>query len=141
MMTTKRLLVTGGRHWVDEETMTAALATAYRDLGGGYIVLVHGAARGADTMAARLWEARGLATEAHPADWDRLRRAAGGIRNQEMVDRGADLALAFPDPKSKGTWDCVRRIEAAGIELRVFNQKPVISKRIEGITFLSEQVE
>jgi len=86
--------------------------------------------------------------EPHPADWDtckpsckpahrRTRRdgttycpAAGGTRNQVMADLGADLGLAGimecdrkdcrrPDPHpSHGTADCVKRIDAAGIEVR-----------------------
>lgn len=41
-------------------------------------------------------------------------------RNQRMVDAAepGDHCLAFPDPESRGTWDCVRRARARG--LRVF---------------------
>jgi hypothetical protein len=35
-----------------------------------------------------------------------------------MVDLGADLCLAFPMPRSRGTWDCVRRAKKAGIVVR-----------------------
>lgn len=42
---------------------------------------------------------------------------AGHRRNQEMVRRGANTAVAFPLGPSHGTRDCMKRIEAAGIEL------------------------
>ncbi len=42
-----------------------------------------------------------------------LGKAGGPVRNQAMVDSGADLCLAFPDNKSIGTWDCVQRARAA----------------------------
>lgn len=42
---------------------------------------------------------------------------AGHRRNQEMVRRGANTAVAFPLGPSRGTRDCMARIRAAGIEL------------------------
>lgn len=44
---------------------------------------------------------------------------AGHARNQDMVDDGAHLWIAFPTPSSRGTWDCVKRAKAAGIKVRV----------------------
>jgi hypothetical protein len=32
-----------------------------------------------------------------------------------MVSLGADICLAFPQPGSKGTWDCARKAADAGI--------------------------
>ena len=60
--------------------------------------------------------------ETHPADWSTHGRAAGPIRNQQMVDRGADICLAFPTSSSIGTWDCVRRAKAAGIPVEIHKQ-------------------
>lgn len=49
--------------------------------------------------------------------------AAGNYRNADMVALGADLVLAFPLPgprsRSTGTWDCVKRAEAAGLPVEV----------------------
>lgn len=56
--------------------------------------------------------------EVHDADWNEYGRAAGPIRNQEMVDAGADVCLAFPTG-GPGTRDCMRRARDAGI--RVFD--------------------
>src|SRR5690606_11824331 len=78
--------------------------------------LVHGGAPGADSEAAYVaaylleWP-----VEAHPADWQRHGRAAGPIRNQQMVDSGADLVIAFPG--GRGTADLIRR--APGIPVPV----------------------
>ena len=81
--------------------------------GGGTVLVQHGL----DQLARLRWEAWGLPTLAYPADWDRHGRGAGMIRNGEMVDDGADLAMAWPHPteKSTGTLDCARRAVAAGI--------------------------
>lgn len=104
----KRILITGSRDWTDVDPIRAAL------LEHGPGVVVHGAARGADTIAGEIAASLGWLVEAHPADWGHG-RSAGVRRNQAMVDLGADVCLAFPLPGSVGTWDCIRRATAAGI--------------------------
>ena len=53
--------------------------------------------------------------ELFPADWKVRGRAAGHIRNQQMLDEGRPhLVVAFPG--GRGTADMVRRARAAGIE-------------------------
>lgn len=107
-----RVLVTGSRHWKDRTSIRTAL-TAYRQPGA---VLVSGACpTGADALAEGIWREWGLTVERHPADWLRHGKAAGPIRNQQMVDAGADVCLAFPLPDSRGTQDCIRKAQAAGI--------------------------
>jgi hypothetical protein len=120
-----RILLTGSRDWRDLDGMVAALVDAWRDLGKPTRpVLVHGACRGADTMADQLWRLWGWPTESHPADWSRFGVFAGPRRNAVMVAAGADLCLAFPAPGSRGTWDCVRRAQTAGIPVRVHQSTP-----------------
>ena len=80
-------------------------------------VLIHGAARGADTLAAEWGKSRGLKVIAFPADWKRHGYKAGFIRNQEMLDVGKPtLVIAFPG--GPGTRDMVRRAKKAAIEVR-----------------------
>ncbi|MCO1582035.1 DUF2493 domain-containing protein [Crossiella sp. SN42] len=112
-MTTPRILITGSRDWSDVRTIRLALTKARKQFPGA--VLVHGACRGADLLAAHLWCTWGLATEAHPADWHGHGRAAGPIRNRHMVALGADLCLAFLLPTSCGSLGCAELAEAAGI--------------------------
>lgn len=58
-----------------------------------------------------------MSVEPHPADWQRHGKAAGHIRNAEMVQAGADLVLAFYQrgARNTGTADLVRRASRAGI--------------------------
>lgn len=87
------------------------------------ITLVHGDARGADRMSERLLRYRvQFYIERYPADWEKHGKRAGPIRNQEMVDLGADVCLAFfkNGAVNRGTSDCVRRAEKAGIPVRKF---------------------
>jgi hypothetical protein len=120
---TRRVLVTGSRDWSDRRVVAEALLAARDALeltGDGRMLLVHGAAPGADLIAAELATAWGWDVEAHPALWLLLGKAAGPIRNSEMVALGADVCLAFPLPHSRGTLDCMRRAEEAGIPVWEF---------------------
>lgn len=86
-------------------------------------VLLQGEARGVDREAKRHWKFLGFETEDFEADWTKYGNAAGGIRNQEMVDAAPELCLAFPGPNSVGTWDAVRRASKAGIETFVLTDR------------------
>lgn len=107
-----RLLVCGGRDFDDREFVFHALdkVHAKRPIE----CLIHGAARGADTLAADWALDRGVLCNAYPADWERDGRGAGPIRNQRMLDQGKpDGVVAFAG--GRGTADMVRRANAAGL--------------------------
>jgi hypothetical protein len=104
--------VTGGRDFNDIERVRRALYS----LEPKPTLLIHGAAQGADTLAAQVAEELGIPTEAHPADWEKHGRSAGPRRNEEMISRRPDLLLAFPG--SKGTANMTRQAIAAGIPVR-----------------------
>jgi len=82
-------------------------------------VVIEGGARGVDRQARDLAQAIGLTVETYPAHWDKYGRRAGSIRNQEMLDSGIHLVIAFPGLESRGTWDMVRRAEKAGVPVEV----------------------
>jgi hypothetical protein len=108
-----RVLVCGGRDYLDRDRLFMEL-DALR-LARGVTVVISGCARGADTLGLEWAEARGIEVTRFPADWETHRRAAGPIRNQQMLDEGnPDLVIAFPG--GRGTADMVRRATAAGIE-------------------------
>jgi len=108
----KRLIVCGGRTYgyhverdrpikhpeelaVIEWALTEWLPTI-DGFGPNETTLVHGAAHGADSAAAKIAGGLGFEPEPHPASWDLHGRAAGPIRNKEMLDAGADMVMAFP---------------------------------------------
>lgn len=121
-----RVLVTGSRAWPSQLAVSNALAEVLRDLQpGGTLTVVHGACRtGADWHAHR-WclhahrDDVDVQEEQHPADWQRLGRSAGYRRNAEMIALGAQLALAFPHGRSRGTRHCMKLAHTAGIPLRI----------------------
>ena len=127
-MTTPRILVTGSRHWTDAAAIRRALLAVWTFplLRHPETVLVHGACHlgGADILARDLWLSWGLRDEPHPAGRDSRGRLLGPARNQRMVDLGADVCLAFPLRGSRGTYDCIRRAEAAGIPVVTLDTLP-----------------
>lgn len=120
-MNAYRVLVTGSRDWPSADAIWSALKQVCDEHGAGNVVIVHGAARGADAMAARYAEMWGIRTEVHPADWKGgYGRAAGFRRNAEMVKLGADVCLAFIRNDSRGATHCADLAEQAGIKVRRF---------------------
>lgn len=117
-----KVLITGDREWDDIKTALDTL----EQLPPGTII-VHGACRGADVTCAAVAEALGFTVRAYPADWDRFRKGAGPIRNQQMLDcehrpdEPIDLCLAFHNNfvQSRGTKDMVSRVEKAKIPWRL----------------------
>lgn len=124
-----RILLTGSREWTDRDAIKTALLNALCLSTVGTPTLIHGAARGADRIADSAWQSigrnipGGLNLERCPADWKKNGRAAGHIRNAEMVASGADVCLAFPLGESRGTRGCMRLAEAAGIRVINYGDK------------------
>ena len=58
--------------------------------------LLHGAARGADQSIASAADQLGWAQISCPAAWKQHGRAAGPIRNRQMLERSLDRASALP---------------------------------------------
>lgn len=126
MTTPYRVLVTGSRDWDDVTTIGAALEQALIDAGPRPVLVVHGACpSGADWHAdhyARWLRGKGCSidVEKHPANWRINGKRAGFIRNQHMVNLGADLCLAFIRDGSRGTSHTAAAAEAEGIPVRRF---------------------
>jgi len=66
------------------------------------IEVVSGTARGADQLGEKYANERDYKITRFPANWDKYKKAAGYIRNEEMA-KYADALIAFWDGKSKGT--------------------------------------
>lgn len=93
------ILVCGGRDfrdyvWVKNEL--DKIANLAELLDDPVTEIVHGGARGADSLAGDYARSVGLKETVFMANWDRHGKRAGFIRNSEMADYGPDLVIAFP---------------------------------------------
>lgn len=79
------------------------------------LVIVSGAARGADSAAVDWAVVNWVNFEEYPADWEKHGKRAGHLRNQQMLDTGIDKVIAFPG--GRGTADMVNRARKAGVEV------------------------
>ena len=89
------LAVTGGRDFTDRNAAFSILDKVNKKRP--ITLLIHGAARGADTLASLWATSRKVPQKAFYADWDRYGRSAGHRRNRKMLEKGKpDGVVAFP---------------------------------------------
>jgi cysteine synthase len=114
-MAAMKVLVCGGRDFADRDWLFRELDRIDREIGG-ISAIIHGCALGADTLAGEWATARSKQVAEFPADWDTHRRAAGPIRNKQMLDEGKpDLVVAFPG--GRGTANMVGQARRAGVRV------------------------
>lgn len=84
--------------------------------------VIHGGARGADSLSGAYAKLAGLKVTIYEANWRQFGRRAGPIRNQNMLDLGRpELVIYFTEDRDNpttGTRDMVERARRAN--------KPVI---------------
>ena len=109
----KRILICGDRNYQDWIKVQEYLDTISRTT-----IIIHGGARGADSLAGNLATSLKMKVIKFSADWDKYGKAAGVLRNQQMLDEGyPDLVVYFHKDieNSKGTRDMLKRATDSGI--------------------------
>lgn len=114
-----KILCCGDRNWNNFQLVYNTLITFPCDT-----TVIHGAARGADTIAGKVANLLGMKVEIYSADWTKQGKSAGPIRNRQMLDQKPDLVLAFHNDieASKGTKDCVTEAKRRGIPVRLLKE-------------------
>lgn len=86
---------------------------------GEELEIIEGNCRGADRMAGEIGGELGIQVTEFDADWEKHGRAAGPIRNSEMLKEKPDVVMAFTKnlEKSVGTKDLVDKARALGIQV------------------------
>ncbi|MBA2348784.1 MAG: DUF2493 domain-containing protein [Solirubrobacterales bacterium] len=108
-----RVLVCGGRDYTNATNVNSWLDSL--SVHQEVTTVIHGGATGADELADQWAKTHGVAVNKFQADWSKHGKAAGPIRNAQMLDEGKpDVVLAFPG--GRGTADMVRKARTAGIE-------------------------
>ena len=80
--------------------------------------IISGCANGADNMAHDFAMEIGCDYQKYKADWDKLGKNAGPIRNLKMAIN-CDAAIFFWDGKSRGTADCISKVKALKKKIRI----------------------
>ena len=110
-----RTIIAGTRTLTDYALVVEAVKASGFDI----TVVISGAARGIDRLGERWAENNGLPVERFPADWDTYLKAAGDIRNGEMV-AVAEALIAIWDGVSTGTANCIEQARERGLKVFVF---------------------
>ena len=123
-----KVLVCGGREYTNKEKVFSVL-TALGGVPMGDVdnpswlprpdlVIMHGGARGADTLADGWAVTNWVPVEEYRADWDKYGKGAGFIRNKQMLEQGKpDLVIAFPG--GRGTNNMIELAREANIAVEV----------------------
>lgn len=89
------------------------------------ITFYHGGSGNVDQTAGRMFSPEGIRYQkVFRADWDTHGKAAGPIRNREMIETALSsgeriLGLAIWDGKSPGTFNCIQEMIRRGIKVVV----------------------
>lgn len=114
------LVVSGSRHITDY----GLLLDSIKETGFKPSLIVHGNASGADHLASLYCRDSGIPEKKFEALWSKHGKAAGPMRNSEMIDwvqaqKGHKLLIALWDGVSKGTFDCITKAHKASIRVHV----------------------
>lgn len=110
------VLVTGSRKYSSRKAVDDVLAD-FAKSHWPMRVIVGDCPTGADLYARDWCTENNTPCTVFTADWDKHGRAAGPIRNREMVNQKPDIVLAFFEGESRGTRNCVGLAIARGIEV------------------------
>jgi hypothetical protein len=113
-----RVLVCGGRHYgfkLEQRDHVWGVLSEYED-----IEIIHGNARGVDKTSGAFAETHERPHHVYPAQWEKYGKAAGPIRNKQMLDEGKpDLVIAFLAPNSRGTQNMIDQATKAGLPVKI----------------------
>lgn len=109
-----KVIVCGGRDFKDLEIVYQILDFLHSK--HHFTKLIQGGASGADYMAKKWAITRLVFMAEYSADWQTHGKAAGVLRNSEMLEKEKpDFVIAFNG--GKGTADMVRKARKAGVEV------------------------
>lgn len=118
-----RICCIGSRSWSNRDKIVEVISSykeRYPDL-----VVISGGAPGADNMSVEVAKELGIPTIKYYANWTKWGKAAGPIRNREMLTDGEpDAVVAFrKGPVSIGTDDCMTAAAKLGIIVDLYSEK------------------
>lgn len=113
-----KVLITGDREWTDKKAIEEIINLVSDDNNLNYLIaIIHGGARGADTIAGEYAKSLGLKVIERKANWKKYGKAAGPMRNSKMLKLKPDICFGFHNDikNSKGTRGMLKKAKKAGI--------------------------
>lgn len=105
-----KILVCGGRNYLEYWKVHEILFDLWPD------TIIQGGANGADFLA-KVWShAYEIECIQVDAEWKKFGKAAGHIRNGEMLKLKPDLVVAFPG--GVGTANMIKQAKDSGVEVK-----------------------
>jgi len=98
-----KVAIVGSRGFNDMELLRATL----EEFRGQITLIVSGGAKGADTLGEQYAKENGIPTLIFKPDWEKHGKAAGFIRNKDIVEN-ADTVVAMWDGASHGTENSIQ---------------------------------
>lgn len=119
-----RIGIVGGREYKNETYVQEAITKFISSVSELNLIIeiVSGGAKGVDSIAEKYAKEQSLSITIFPPDTDKYGAAAFNIRNRQIA-KYCDILLAFPNPKSVGTWNTIHFSYSAGKEVRIFPYK------------------
>lgn len=119
------ILICGGRHFDNYELLRATVTKYIADHGfeSHNIEIISGHCPGADMLGERFAQEHNTEMKLFPAQWQQFGRAAGPIRNKQMVDYlnsfEHKVVIAFASPNSRGTRNTISLARRMGIDVLI----------------------
>lgn len=112
-----KVIIAGGRDFKDYSLLKRVVNGLRKKLDED-IVIISGAAAGADKLGERYASEYNIKVLQFPADWDTHGKAAGPIRNKQMAEAG-DALIAFWDGESRGTKSMISLAKKHSLKIKV----------------------
>lgn len=116
------LVVCGGRDFTDYDYLKRSLDDLLDVYPKDSVLIISGAAQGADTLGAQYADERGYDKVYFHADWEKYGKGAGFVRNTKMANEATHVA-AFWNGNSKGTKHMIDTAIKKKLKVRVFEYK------------------
>lgn len=120
-----KICIGGYRGFHDYEKFKAAVLKVFEEWNISLnkenkkdVTIVSGGSSGVDSLAERLADELELEKKIEKPDWDNYGKAAGPMRNSEMIKIATHL-IAFPSKYGRGTQDTIRKAQNKGIPIKV----------------------
>lgn len=114
-----KLVICGSRDFNNYLYLKKRIDKVIKNWNKDETLIIEGGARGADRLGRLYAEKNGIQYKTYPADWDKLGKRAGYVRNIQMAET-ATHAVVFWDGKSPGTKQMIKILEEKSVRTIVF---------------------